>query len=364
MPLFCIVFAIASLGILTSTLPFVPAAHGMVRAFDFPRFQILAVALLVLIISVILLPWPEFWPIAGMLGAACLIQIAYVARFTPIWRRAVPTFSGEPDDASRVRLLVSNVKQSNRDYSKLSALVEKLDPDIAVFMETNQDWIDALSSVVSHYPNRMECPLDNSYGMLMVSRFPLSDSRVRFLLNKEVPSFDTMATAANGMRFRIVALHPEPPIPTRDTIGRDSEILFVAKLVRHDTFPVIVTGDLNDVAWSSTTRRFLRISRLLDPREGRGPYNTFDARFFFLRWPLDHIFHSSHFQVSAMKRQAFVGSDHFPMFYDLILANAGAENEISEPATPADLEEARELIAIEKKRDRRPPGTDWEDGST
>ena len=64
-----------------------------------------------------------------------------------------------------------------------------------------------------------------------------------------------------------------------------------------------------------------------------------------------------------MKRLAFVGSDHFPMFYELALVRRNADPDTGgEDATVDDIEEARDLIHTEKKRDRKPIGEDWEDG--
>jgi endonuclease/exonuclease/phosphatase (EEP) superfamily protein YafD len=66
--------------------------------------------------------------------------------------------------------------------------------------------------------------------------------------------------------IRLNAVHPEPAVPYEDTIGRDGELVRVATEVKADPLPAIITGDLHDVAWSRTARRFQRLSGLLDSR--------------------------------------------------------------------------------------------------
>jgi endonuclease/exonuclease/phosphatase (EEP) superfamily protein YafD len=109
----------------------------------------------------------------------------------------------------------------------------------------------------------------------------------------------------------------------------------VGRLAAREREPTIVAGDMNDVAWSHTTRLFQRVSRTLDPRRGRGMFNTFHARWFFMRWPLDHLFHSEHFRLVRLRRGAAFGSDHFPMVVELELDPA-ARHEQEPPERSAD----------------------------
>ena len=346
---------------LTTLVALLPMPHGVVRFCDFPRLQIAVVALGLAILTALVL---DFGLVPMLLLAVQLsvaaAQSAICLRFTPMWRVQSLPFGGTADDPAVVRILAANVKMSNRMYAKLIHLVRERDPHIAVFMETDDAWISALAEVKERLPFGVEQSQDNAYGMALYSRLRLVNPIVRSLVLEDVPSIRTTVILPDGRPFRLHVLHPEPPVPFEDTLGRDGELILTAREVSSDPMPAIVTGDLNDVAWSRTTRRFQRLSGLLDPRVGRGFYNTFDARFPLLRWPLDHLFHDARFRLVSMERLPDIGSDHFPMLFELALASTGAADEAPDVPDSGDRVEAEDVTRRASRLDREPIVTDWE----
>ena len=356
-----ILFAALTVLLLAATaIPFLHISHGAVRVFAFPRLQILSVTLILAALAVWLLDGaPRDWIIAGLLIVA-VVQAACIAQFLPLRPRQSKRYEGDPNGPNAVSIISYNVKMSNRRYQDAVDLVVREAPDLALFMEVDDGWAAALEPLGQTMPHVAARPHDNSYGMILYSKLPLSDVRVANLVMDKVPSIIARVTLRSGHDFSLYGVHPEPPVPYADSAGRDAELVRVAELVEKDPLPAIVCGDLNDVAWSHTTRHFQRVSRLLDPRVGRGFYNTFDARYPLLRWPLDHLFHNARFDLIAMKRLEHIGSDHFPMLFKVALTRDAEGADYPEEADGDDLAESREIVEDAKQLDRKAIGTDWE----
>ena len=177
-----------------------------------------------------------------------------------------------------------------------------------------------MSSIHSEYPHRLACPLENLYGMHLYSKLPFKGEQIRYVVEDDVPSMEVQIDI-NGTQVTVYFLHPKPPSPTENESAapRDTELAVIGKEMAEHNDPVIVSGDLNDVAWSPSTRRFRKLSKAQDPRIGRGFYNTFHAKYPLVRWPLDHIFHSKDFEMVRVERLPGYGSDHFPLFTQLQL---------------------------------------------
>ena len=189
--------------------------------------------------------------------------------------------------------------------------------------------------------------------MHLYSKLELIDPEVKYLMIDDIPSIHTQLRLQGGQVIWLYCLHPMPPSPTEadKSTTRDAELLMVGKHIKENKQTAILAGDLNDVAWSKTTRRFQRISGLLDPRIGRHFINTFHVKYPFLRWALDHIFHSACFTVVDIKRMPSIGSDHFPVMttlqYDPEQASKQQSNAPTEKAE--DVKEAKNTIEAGKK---------------
>lgn len=343
-----VVLVAAGLVALVSFAPLVRHEAWWIRSWDFPRLQILVTGVVVLVAYVLIWDvgtWPEVVTL-GILAVALLLQAYRILPFTPLWPKQVLTAT-PGTEAPSLSIIVANVLMGNRQVDRLVAIVRDREPDLVLTLEPDDWWERELRVLEDEYPHTIKAPLDNRYGMLLHSRLELVEPEVRHLISDEFPSMHLRVRLASGDEVWLHCLHPEPPSPTEadESTRRDAELLIIGDEVKDRDEPTVVAGDLNDVAWSYTTTLFRKISGLLDPRKGRGMFNTFHAEHALLRWPLDHVFHSDHFTVGEMVRLPAFGSDHFPVYARLVL-EAGAQARQEEMEFDAeDVEQAEEKIA-------------------
>ena len=327
----------------------IPRDEWWIRGADFPRLQILVLGLIAL---VLLLVWDQPWDLRReivftALIAALAYQLKMVLPYTFIWKKQVKkVHKHQLNPDKQISLIVSNVLTPNDKYHLLVEQIQKHQPDLVLTLETDLIWQKALAVIEKDYPYRVPVPLDNLYGMHLYSKLELKDTEVKFILSNEIPSIHTTVILRSGQPVQLYCLHPKPPSPTeaKDSTLRDAELLMVGDQIKDLDESCIVMGDLNDVAWSRTTRLFQRISGLLDPRVGRRYINTFHADYPMFRWSLDHVFHSTDFALVHMERLPHVGSDHFPVYVVLQTGRVFEQVQDKLEQTDADEQEAQEAI--------------------
>jgi endonuclease/exonuclease/phosphatase (EEP) superfamily protein YafD len=311
------VFYLLSAGIIVATvLPIWRTSRWWVRLCDFPRYQIAILAILVLVSMPLALA--PLTPVELSLFIAVLIaalwQYSWIWRYLPGAPLEVDSSSAGPSAPGRVALLTTNVFQDCRDAGALLQVVSDADPDLILAVETDEWWCSRLSEALrTRYPYGLTYPLSNGYGISMFSRLELVEPTIRFLVDDAIPSIKAGVRLRSGAVVDLYGMHPQPPAPLQDSEERDVELVRVGVEISKTGHPSVVLGDLNDVAWSPTTAAFARAGNLRDPRQGRGFFNTYPARFPGLRYPLDYIFLTKHFSVCTMRVLPKTGSDHLPL---------------------------------------------------
>lgn len=318
-----------------------------IRGFDFPRLQVSVITLFTMALAFFTFQDKESWRIWLLIGLflSFVYQAFKIYPYTILAKKQVFRLQERHSD-SQVSLLVSNVLTPNTHYQKLLDLVHKLQPDILLTLESDKKWEKELSALEEDYKYTVKIPQDNLYGMHLYSRLELEDIQVKYLISEEIPSIHGKVVLRNGESIQIHCLHPKPPSPSEDSTStnRDAELLLVGKELKNQD-KTLVFGDLNDVAWSRTTRLFQQISGLVDPRIGRGFYNTYHAGIPVFRWPLDHVFHSEDFSLVKLKRLPSIGSDHFPIYAKLNHVSIAEKlNETPEEPTQEEKQWAEEKI--------------------
>ncbi len=303
--------------VLAVLLPLVKNDYWIFRILEYPRLQKFILALLVLTVFLLVIDYKSRFAIISMVSLGlCIIYLG-----TKIWpytlfaQKEMKGIAGTNKD-NQVKIFTANVYQYNTEFEKMLAQIRQYKPDLIFLLEADSAWAKAMDTLKAEYPHTLTEPLENTYGLLFYSRFKLKEGAVKYLVEKDVPSLEATIELPSGQLVKAWGLHPKPPVPGEDdrSTAKDKEIMKVAFKAKAEKLPVIVMGDLNDVAWSYVTELFTKTSGLIDPRRGRGFYSTFSASHWYMRFPLDYVFCSAHFGLVDMQRMPHNGSDHFAMF--------------------------------------------------
>ena len=308
---------LAALSTIGSLAPLLKSDYWLIRGQDYFKhiYLILNTSLLV------------FFIMRGafdVMGTICILglvaSVIYCARailpFTPIYNKQVLS---SPVEKSNLRLYIFNVYQYNENHKQVLQGLKNSGADIIFLSEINSEWRDGLDDLFDLYPYSSSKLKENTYGLLVLSKYQIESSEIHYLVRKDVPSLELMINF-NGERIKLWMIHPKPPVPGElEYAGpKDAEVEAVAEKINKAVFegPVILAGDLNDVAWSPATLKFVKKTALFDPRRGRGFYPTFPS-WSPLKIPIDQVLLSKHFRVSKMSCSDAMGSDHHPFIIDL-----------------------------------------------
>lgn len=249
-------------------------------------------------------------------GAAFgLLALLNLATILPLYfgRPATPAPSGKP-----LRVLLANVNAGAGNPARVVAFIRQAKPDVVVLEEISNRWLPALQPVLADYPHvRLEVRED-SFGILLCSRFPFTQAQITYLGSVDVPSVLAEVQAPQGL-VTFLATHPVPPMGRQYSAWRNGQLAELPDAIRRANSPVVLLGDLNSSPWGAHFRQLVRNSGLRDSAQGRGVHVTWPTANPFLRIPIDHCLLSPSIGLVSRQVGPDIGSDHYPLIVDFVL---------------------------------------------
>jgi len=217
-----------------------------------------------------------------------------------------------------LRVMMSNVLTSNSDKDTLVNLVRTLQPDIVVLLEINQQWVKSLEDLEDIYTFKRFIPEDNNFGIGIMSKYPLENMKVMRFSHLSIPSIVADVRFMENKTVHIVATHPLPPISLNYHKNRNVHFQRLAAYMASVKGSKIVVGDFNTTMFSPYYSKFIADSGLVSGSQDFGIQPTWLAFLPFFRIQLDYLFVDSGTAVKHFEVLPAIGSDHFPIFCELI----------------------------------------------
>lgn len=338
--------------ILSTIIPWIPNQHWFFRVFDFVKIQLAIIQTIVFCLAFLLVPANALFYLLQALLLACIVyELFLLLPYTPIYPKQANAKKINP--SKTVDIISANVYQFNTDYQKFTQLINRHQPDLILTMESDENWQKAMQVFKKDYPYFIEIPLANTYGMHFYSKIKIASHQILYLIAEDIPSIEVKLTTSDGYDFVLFGVHPPPPSPTEEENSkeRDGELLAVAKRAKNTHLPTLVVGDFNNVAWGKSSKLFKKTAEMIDPRIGRGFISTFHAKYRWLRFPIDQMYHTADVFIENICTQENFGSDHLPLYASFFIDKI--DNSQEDEVEIVDAEEKKEVdeMIVEGKKE-------------
>jgi endonuclease/exonuclease/phosphatase (EEP) superfamily protein YafD len=241
----------------------------------------------------------------------------------------LPQLGFSPSRPANLKILVANLNVQNKSYAKVLSLVRREKPDIALFMEIDQAWMEQLDQLNDVLPYRFGKANPYNLGIAVYSRQQLKNPQFN-LFGTDQNIGITGQLTVNQQAIELVGIHPLPPARTQFFHLRNRQLEAVSQYVKTLSNPVVVIGDMNITMWSPYYKRLMNKTGLVNARRGFGIVPSWPTESSFQRspaWflsllsiPIDHCLISRSIRVTNVSTGASTGSDHRPLLVDLSVA--------------------------------------------
>ena len=266
-------------------------------------------------LGTLLLAWIAGNPLA-LRGAAVLAALNAILFLAPVLR--LPTIgmpvvaapaAGQADAVRSLKIMTFNIYLYNTTPEKVAALILAEAPDIVVLQEVTSWHVDLLNRLLrDQYPWRSFCSTDGRCDGALLSKLPWLGVRQIERGYAVPPGVTARFDLGNGRHLRMVGVHLwNPKAPRRQL--REIEWLG-AELGSIDDLR-IVAGDFNFTPWTFALNRFERAARMVRHDGIAGTWRV--SSYYPAMFPIDHIFASPEFRLTAITRGPRTGSDHLPL---------------------------------------------------